>query len=65
MSDRIAVMKDGKIIEQGLASRIITSPASPYTQSLLDAADELYTDVDDSYVQVVSHYHGYTEEKME
>lgn len=35
MSHRIAVMKDGKIIETGTTEEIIGSPKHPYTQSLL------------------------------
>jgi peptide/nickel transport system ATP-binding protein len=48
ISDRIAVMKDGRIIEQGLTSRIITSPVNSYTQSLLDAAAGLHSVTDAS-----------------
>jgi ABC-type glutathione transport system ATPase component len=32
ISDRIVVMKSGRIIEEGTASRIIQSPREPYTQ---------------------------------
>lgn len=35
MSHRIAVMKDGKIVETGTTEEIIGSPQHPYTQSLL------------------------------
>lgn len=35
MSHRIAVMKDGKIVETGTTEEIIGSPKHPYTQSLL------------------------------
>jgi peptide/nickel transport system ATP-binding protein len=37
MSDRIMVMKDGKIVEMGSASQIYSSPQSPYTQQLIEA----------------------------
>jgi len=37
VSDRIAVMHDGKIVEQGPADRVCERPADPYTQSLLAA----------------------------
>jgi peptide/nickel transport system ATP-binding protein len=35
MSHRIAVMKDGKIVETGTTEQIIGTPQHPYTQSLL------------------------------
>ena len=41
ISDRIAVMKTGKIIEQGPATTIITSPAQAYTRELSQAASRL------------------------
>ena len=41
ISDRIAVMKDGKIVEQGPATKIITSPGHAYTQKLSQAALDL------------------------
>jgi len=37
VSDRIAVMHDGKIVEQGPADRICDSPGDPYTKTLLAA----------------------------
>jgi oligopeptide transport system ATP-binding protein len=37
VSDRIAVMHDGKIVEQGPADRVCEQPSDPYTQSLLAA----------------------------
>ena len=46
ISDRIAVMQEGRIVEQGITSRIITSPACPYTRNLLDAAAGLHSDMD-------------------
>jgi len=41
ISDRIAVMKDGKIVEQGPATKIITSPGHAYTRELSQAALDL------------------------
>ncbi len=35
MSHRIAVMKDGKIVETGTTEEIVASPKHPYTQTLL------------------------------
>jgi len=45
ISDRIAVMQQGKIVEQGLTSRIITGSLHPYTQRLLNAAAGLHSDM--------------------
>jgi len=41
ISDRIAVMKDGQIVEQGPATKIITSPGHAYTRKLSQAALDL------------------------
>lgn len=38
ISDRIAVMKDGRIIEQGTAAEIFASPQQPYTKQLIVAS---------------------------
>jgi len=43
VSDRIAVMLDGKIIEESAASEIVTAPKQAYTQSLLSAASALHS----------------------
>jgi peptide/nickel transport system ATP-binding protein len=37
IADRIAVMQDGRIVEQGTAAQIFDTPAEPYTRRLLDA----------------------------
>jgi len=37
LSDRIAVMKDGLIVEQGTTAEIIQHPKDPYTQRLIAA----------------------------
>jgi oligopeptide transport system ATP-binding protein len=37
ISDRIAVMHDGKIVEQGSADAVCESPTDPYTRALLGA----------------------------
>jgi len=37
VSDRIAVMHDGKIVEQGAADRVCEQPSDPYTKTLLAA----------------------------
>jgi len=38
VSDRIAVMQEGKVVEQGPTNRVIANPSHFYTQKLLDAA---------------------------
>jgi peptide/nickel transport system ATP-binding protein len=43
VSDRIAVMLDGKIIEEGLSSEVIAAPKQSYTRSLLSAASALHS----------------------
>jgi ABC-type dipeptide/oligopeptide/nickel transport system ATPase component len=36
--DNVAVMQHGRIVEQGPAAQILTSPKQAYTRQLLDAA---------------------------
>jgi len=43
VSDRIAVMLHGKIIEEGASNEIIAAPKQGYTRSLLSAASALYS----------------------
>jgi len=38
LADRVAVMQDGRIIEEGTAARVLRSPHDPYTRRLLAAA---------------------------
>jgi microcin C transport system ATP-binding protein len=37
LADRVCVMKEGKIVEQGAVERVFTAPEHPYTRALLDA----------------------------
>ena len=41
MSDRIGVMKNGRLVEMGPAENVIYHPGDPYTQSLLESVIEL------------------------
>jgi peptide/nickel transport system ATP-binding protein len=41
MSDRIAVMKDGAVVEEGMTATVFGNPAHPYTKALLAAAPRL------------------------
>lgn len=41
LSDRVAVMRRGRIVEQGPAEKIFSSPEHPYTQELLAAVPHL------------------------
>lgn len=42
LADRIAVMRNGRIIEQGSADQILEDPKHPYTKELLHAARVLH-----------------------
>jgi peptide/nickel transport system ATP-binding protein len=41
MADRVAVMKDGRIVEQDIADRVLHAPSDPYTRALLEAVPRL------------------------
>ncbi len=41
MADRIAVMKNGRIVETGLAKDVLTHPKEAYTQKLLNSVPRL------------------------
>jgi ABC-type dipeptide/oligopeptide/nickel transport system ATPase component/ABC-type dipeptide/oligopeptide/nickel transport system permease subunit len=41
VSDRIAVMRDGRIVEEGTAEQIAAEPRHPYTRHLLDSFPSL------------------------
>jgi oligopeptide transport system ATP-binding protein len=45
IADRIAVMREGKIVEQAETERLISSPQHPYTRSLLAAVPDAYPGV--------------------
>jgi len=37
LADRVAVMRDGLLVEQGPVADVLTAPSHPYTRTLLDA----------------------------
>ncbi|WP_259362964.1 dipeptide ABC transporter ATP-binding protein [Curtobacterium sp. ME12] len=37
VSDRVLVLRDGRVVEEGTADQVFRSPREPYTQGLLDA----------------------------
>jgi len=41
LCDRVAVMRNGLILEQGPASRVLSAPAHPYTAELLESVPKL------------------------
>ncbi|MBP2328961.1 ABC-type dipeptide/oligopeptide/nickel transport system ATPase component/ABC-type dipeptide/oligopeptide/nickel transport system permease subunit [Kibdelosporangium banguiense] len=46
LCDRIAVMKDGRIVEHGTAEQIVTNPRHPYTKLLLSATSPEFVDAE-------------------
>ncbi len=42
MSDRVMVMKEGKIVEEGEADQLYHSPKDPYTQMLVDSIPKIH-----------------------
>jgi len=45
ISDRMAIMFQGKIIEEGASSEVVTKPVHPYTASLVMSASDLHSQV--------------------
>ena len=43
VSDRMAVMHDGRIVEEGRSSELTTTPTHPYTQALVNGASDLHS----------------------
>ena len=42
IADRVAVMKDGRIVENGSVQQIFETPKSEYTKKLLEAARTIH-----------------------
>jgi peptide/nickel transport system ATP-binding protein len=47
VSDRVAIMYLGRIVEAGSAAKVYASPRHPYTQGLLDSVPKLRLEADD------------------
>ena len=56
VSDRVAIMYLGRIVETGLTEQIFTAPRHPYTRALLDSAPRLAAD--GAPVQDIRPIHG-------
>ena len=41
LAHRIAVMKDGRFVEEGETEQVVSAPRAPYTRALMEAAFEL------------------------
>lgn len=55
IADRIAVMKDGRIIETGTADRVLREPEALYTQTLLSAVPSTLRALADRQMQGIVH----------
>jgi len=49
MSDQIAVMQKGRIIENGTADQIYNDPQSKYTRALIDAVPKANCSLSHTY----------------
>ena len=44
LADEIIVMRDGKVVEQGIAEQVFNDPRTSYTKALVAAAFDLEAD---------------------
>ncbi|MEM7692694.1 MAG: ABC transporter ATP-binding protein, partial [Pseudomonadota bacterium] len=58
VADRIVVMREGRIVEQGSVCQVFESATHPYTQSLLDASPQLFQGSDGAYRLAPRQYEG-------
>ena len=42
ISDRMAVMQTGRIVEEGATNELLSRPSHPYTRRLVDCASGIY-----------------------
>lgn len=60
ISDRIAVMLDGEIIEEGPSNEIVTAPKQAYTKRLLSSASALHLFEGHSLINMKSEFHHWS-----
>ena len=58
VSDRVAVMRHGQVVETGSSQRLLTTPSHPYTRSLLAAVPTLDTDRERPLAMVAGPFGG-------
>ena len=56
LCQRVYVFKAGRIVEQGVASEVLTTPQNPYTQALVASLARLPTERTAPHSQSVSHH---------
>ncbi len=56
LCQRVYVFKAGRIVEQGVASEVLTTPQNPYTQALVASLARLPTERIAPHSQSVSHH---------
>ncbi|MFA6508395.1 MAG: ABC transporter ATP-binding protein [Treponemataceae bacterium] len=54
MADRVAVMKDGELVETGETGAVFSAPSHPYTRELLGSEPSGQSPASDSDVQVIA-----------
>ena len=51
LSDKIAVMYAGKIVESGNAEDVLHNPQHPYTQKLLNSVPDLHSETEPKFIE--------------